>query len=64
MNLYRKLGVAGEEYEGVRTLRSPADANYIQNNCAGKEVVIVGGSFIGMEVHRGNCLVFSRTFIR
>ena len=48
--LYRKLGVDGEELEGVRMLRSPSDANYIYNNCAGKEVVIVGGSFIGMEV--------------
>jgi len=46
----RKLGVDGEELEGVRMLRSPSDANYIYNNCAGKEVVIVGGSFIGMEV--------------
>ena len=46
----RKLGVPGENLEGVKTLRTPSDANYISENAVGKNVVIIGGSFIGLEV--------------
>lgn len=46
----RVLEVEGAELEGVCTLRTPSDANYISERAAGKNVVIVGGSFIGMEV--------------
>lgn len=46
----RKLGVPGENLEGVKTLRRPADANFISEAAAGKNVVIIGGSFIGLEV--------------
>eukprot|EP00088_Acartia_fossae_P019707 TRINITY_DN2151_c0_g1_i1.p1 TRINITY_DN2151_c0_g1~~TRINITY_DN2151_c0_g1_i1.p1 ORF type:complete len:538 (-),score=139.64 TRINITY_DN2151_c0_g1_i1:175-1788(-) len=46
----RRLGVAGEELEGVHYLRTPEDANAIAENAEGKNLVVVGGSFIGMEV--------------
>ena len=34
----------------MKTLRTPSDANYISENAVGKNVVIIGGSFIGLEV--------------
>lgn len=34
----------------IRFVRDPLDANWIINNVEGKKVVIVGSSFIGMEV--------------
>ena len=46
----RVLKVEGADLDGVRTLRTPQDANFIAEQAAGKHVVIVGGSFIGMEV--------------
>ena len=46
----RKLGVPGQDLVGVRYLRTPADANYLIENARDRCVVIVGGSFIGMEV--------------
>ena len=46
----RKLGVEGEQLAGVHTLRTPEDSATIYSEANGKKVVIVGGSFIGMEV--------------
>ena len=46
----RRLGVEGEQLAGVHTLRTPEDAATIHSEANGKKVVIVGGSFIGMEV--------------
>ena len=45
----RKLGVPGEDMEGVTTLRNITQTNII-NKEAAKHVVIIGTSFIGMEV--------------
>ncbi|XP_060076047.1 apoptosis-inducing factor 3-like [Ylistrum balloti] len=46
----RVLPIPGIDLENVRMLRTPADANYIAENAVGKNVVIIGSSFIGMEV--------------
>jgi len=46
----RLLGVPGEELSGVSTLRTVTQANTIHREAAGKHVVIIGTSFIGMEV--------------
>jgi len=46
----RKLGVPGEDMEGVTTLRNITQANMIHKEAAKKHVVIIGTSFIGMEV--------------
>ena len=46
----RKLGVPGEDMEGVTTLRNITRANMIHKEAAKKHVVIIGTSFIGMEV--------------
>jgi len=46
----RKLGMEGEDLAGVCNLRAPSDANYIHEHAKERNVVIVGGSFIGMEV--------------
>lgn len=46
----RGLGVQGEDLDGVVTLRTAEQANYIWEKAEGKNVVIVGSSFIGMEV--------------
>ena len=40
--------VAGNELENVTTLRSLEDAQFIASQAAGKDVVIVGTSFIGL----------------
>ncbi|CAH1232283.1 AIFM3 [Branchiostoma lanceolatum] len=40
----------GSDLQNVCLLRSPADGNYISQQGRGKNVVIVGTSFIGMEV--------------
>jgi len=40
--------VAGNELENVTTLRSLEDAQFIASRAAGKDVVIVGTSFIGL----------------
>ena len=47
----RRLGVDGEDLEGVFTLRSLADGERIRRTAAGaSKAVVVGASFIGMEV--------------
>jgi NADPH-dependent 2,4-dienoyl-CoA reductase/sulfur reductase-like enzyme len=46
----RRLGIPGEDLSGVLTLRTPPDSAYIAEHCTGKDVIIVGSSFIGMEV--------------
>lgn len=46
----RKLDVENAGLDRIMTLRMPADANAIANRAAGADVVIVGSSFIGMEV--------------
>lgn len=46
----RRLGVTGESLAGVSYLRTIADANIIHRESARKHVVIIGTSFIGMEV--------------
>ena len=43
----RVLPIPGAELENVFTLRTPDDANKIAENVAGKNVVIIGSSFIG-----------------
>ena len=60
----RRLGVPGDELDGVRVLRTPSEANYINDNCAAKHVVIVGGSFIGMEVGTSFLGKFSSTVLK
>ena len=46
----RQLNVPGNDLTGIFTLRTPEDANTIAENVDGKNIVIIGGSFIGMEV--------------
>ena len=46
----RHLGVPGEELAGVSYLRTLQEANTIQREAARKHLVIIGTSFIGMEV--------------
>ncbi|XP_021366051.1 apoptosis-inducing factor 3-like isoform X1 [Mizuhopecten yessoensis] len=46
----RVLPIPGIDLGNVRMLRTPADANFIAENAVGKNVVIIGSSFIGMEV--------------
>ncbi|XP_041457152.1 apoptosis-inducing factor 3-like isoform X2 [Lytechinus variegatus] len=46
----RTLNVTGNDLDGVCLLRSPEDGNTIAEIGQGKNVVIVGTSFIGMEV--------------
>jgi NTE family protein len=47
----RRLGVPGEELENVFTLRTLADSTAIRSAARGaKRAVVVGASFIGMEV--------------
>jgi len=46
----RRLGVPGEEFQGVTTLRTIDQANMIRREAERKHVVIIGTSFIGMEV--------------
>ena len=46
----RKLGVPGEDLAGVTTLRNITQANMIQKEALKKHVVVIGTSFIGMEV--------------
>ena len=43
----RVLPIPGVELENVFTLRTPDDANKIAENIPGKNVVIIGSSFIG-----------------
>ncbi|XP_062568726.1 apoptosis-inducing factor 3-like isoform X2 [Saccostrea cucullata] len=46
----RVLPIPGTDLENVYQLRTPEDANQIAEKAAGKNVVIIGSSFIGMEV--------------
>merc|ERR1719422_2060498 len=46
----RRLPTPGQDLAGVFSLRTPADANAIAAQAQGKNVVVVGSSFIGMEV--------------
>ncbi|XP_073421770.1 apoptosis-inducing factor 3-like isoform X3 [Dendrobates tinctorius] len=46
----RELTCSGATLQNVFYLRSPEDANAISEAAAGKNVVIMGSSFIGMEV--------------
>lgn len=47
----RRLGVPGEELEGVHTLRTLADSTRIREAAAGAgRALVVGAGFIGMEV--------------
>jgi len=46
----RTLPVPGMDLKNIYCLRDPQDANFINSNVEGKNVVIVGSSFIGMEV--------------
>ncbi|XP_078337500.1 apoptosis-inducing factor 3-like isoform X4 [Crassostrea virginica] len=46
----RVLPIPGKDLQNVYQLRTPEDANKIAEHAAGKNVVIIGSSFIGMEV--------------
>ncbi|XP_068249916.1 apoptosis-inducing factor 3-like isoform X1 [Palaemon carinicauda] len=46
----RRLTVPGGYLSGVFVVRAPEDANSVAADAAGKNVVVVGSSFIGMEV--------------
>ncbi|MEA3223263.1 MAG: FAD-dependent oxidoreductase [Thermodesulfobacteriota bacterium] len=47
----KNLGVPGEDLEGVNTLRTVEDAIRIQKSAvSGKEAVICGGGYIGLEM--------------
>jgi len=46
----RVLPIKGVDLQNVFSLRTPDDANQIAQAAAGKNVVIIGSSFIGMEV--------------
>ncbi|XP_074637189.1 apoptosis-inducing factor 3-like isoform X1 [Acropora palmata] len=46
----RSLNVPGSDLQNIFLLRSPEDANKIADFAQGKKVVIIGTSFIGMEL--------------
>ncbi|XP_048743918.2 apoptosis-inducing factor 3-like isoform X1 [Ostrea edulis] len=46
----RVLPVPGIDLQNVFQLRTPEDANQIAEKASGKNIVIIGSSFIGMEV--------------
>lgn len=46
----RRLPIPGCDLTNVHMLRTPKDANAIISSAEGKNVVIIGSSFIGMEV--------------
>ncbi|KAK3736315.1 hypothetical protein QZH41_020775 [Actinostola sp. cb2023] len=46
----RSLNVPGSDLENVLLLRSPEDANKIAQVGPGKKAVVIGSSFIGMEI--------------
>ncbi|KAJ8044206.1 Apoptosis-inducing factor 3 [Holothuria leucospilota] len=48
--LPRKLDIPGNDLKNICSLRSPDDANYIALSGKERNVVVVGSSFIGMEV--------------
>jgi 3-phenylpropionate/trans-cinnamate dioxygenase ferredoxin reductase subunit len=46
----RRLTVPGSELEGIYYLRTLANSDAIRDNASGKNVVLIGGSYIGSEV--------------
>ncbi|XP_028976410.2 apoptosis inducing factor mitochondria associated 4 [Esox lucius] len=46
----RPLSCPGSELEGVRILQNYQDAKQIHQSCVGQKALVVGASFIGMEV--------------
>ncbi|CAJ1065555.1 apoptosis-inducing factor 3-like [Xyrichtys novacula] len=46
----RPLSCPGSDLEGVKLLQSYEDAKEIHSSCLGKKAVVIGASFIGMEV--------------
>ncbi|XP_036359117.1 apoptosis-inducing factor 3 isoform X1 [Octopus sinensis] len=46
----RSLEIPGNDLQNVCFLRTPSEANYIATESKGKNAVIIGSSFIGMEV--------------
>ncbi|GAB1598082.1 apoptosis-inducing factor 3-like [Argonauta hians] len=46
----RKLQIPGSDLSNICFLRTPSEANYIAENSKEKDVVVIGSSFIGMEV--------------
>ncbi|ESO97239.1 hypothetical protein LOTGIDRAFT_214061 [Lottia gigantea] len=50
----RSLPIKGVDLQNVFTLRTPADAKKIYEAAQGKHVVVIGSSFIGLEV--ASCL--------
>jgi 3-phenylpropionate/trans-cinnamate dioxygenase ferredoxin reductase subunit len=46
----RRLNVPGAELEGIHYLRTLHNADAIRSDCAGRRVVLIGGSYIGCEV--------------
>ncbi|XP_070685159.1 apoptosis inducing factor mitochondria associated 4 [Pempheris klunzingeri] len=46
----RPLGCPGGDLKGVKLLQSHEDAKEIHNSCVGQKAVVIGASFIGMEV--------------
>jgi 3-phenylpropionate/trans-cinnamate dioxygenase ferredoxin reductase component len=46
----RRLGVPGCELDGIHYLRTLGNSDAIREDCAGKRVVLIGGSYIASEV--------------
>jgi 3-phenylpropionate/trans-cinnamate dioxygenase ferredoxin reductase component len=46
----RRLNVPGSELQGIHYLRTLGNSDAIRTDTAGKQVVLVGGSYIGTEV--------------
>jgi 3-phenylpropionate/trans-cinnamate dioxygenase ferredoxin reductase subunit len=46
----RRLNVPGCELEGIHYLRTLANSDSIREDASGKQVVLIGGSYIGSEV--------------
>ncbi|XP_040901679.1 apoptosis inducing factor mitochondria associated 4 [Toxotes jaculatrix] len=46
----RPLSCPGSDLQGVKLLESYEDAKEIHNSCLGQKAVVIGASFIGMEV--------------
>ena len=47
----RTLPIPGFDLENVLLLRDPSQANKIAELATGKNVVVIGTSFIGMDAH-------------
>jgi 3-phenylpropionate/trans-cinnamate dioxygenase ferredoxin reductase component len=46
----RRLGIPGDELDGIHYLRTFANSDAIREDAAGKRVVLIGGSYIASEV--------------